>query len=221
MAAKDDDLPRAKPGEDPYEIEWPDDSAEQRAAERAQAARKAAIKPAPRLLTIACIGTGMVLAFIGIVSAMFGAFEPLVIFTWPIVAAGVLVALPIWLALDRVTRGWRAGWPEILFMAVGILIGASWTHGGLSLLMEITNVPITETESEAQALADEGVIAIFRDHFNFLRSIAGVFMATAVASGFMAARFWTERLRMRPRAVYAMTVAITVLTIASVVSFVS
>ena len=45
----------AKPGDDPYELDWPDDAKELRAAERAAKAKAAAVKPVPRLFAATVI----------------------------------------------------------------------------------------------------------------------------------------------------------------------
>lgn len=199
---RNNDGPVAKPGIDPYEIEWPDDSKEQREAERAAAAKRAAVKPAPRALTALVIGLGVAMLFILIVSVAMADLRVFVAVVLPLVAIGSLLAFPIGLLLERVTRTWRTGLPELSFLLVGILIGAGWTYG----LVTLTNTYIVEPESVEAAA--------------FFRSVATMFMGTATASAFMAAKFWTDPLRYQPRAVYVLASVIVALTILSVVSWV-
>jgi hypothetical protein len=166
-----------------------------RAAERAQAAKKAAVAPAPRWLTAMVIGIGVVLVFVAIVALSMGAPMIFIGFALPVIAAGALLAFPIGLLLERVSRGWRKGYPEIAFLMVGLAVGAGWTYAGISLFGLVQS-------------SDPGQVS-------FVRSVAGIFMATATASAFMAAKFWTDGLRMQPRVVYSFAVIIGALALVS------
>lgn len=195
--------PAVAPGVDPYEIEWPDDAKEMREAERAAAARRAAVKPAPRGLTALVIGLSVPLLFVLIVSVAMGDLRVFVAVVLPLVLVGSAMAFPIGLMLERATRSWRTGLPELAFLVVGIMIGAGWTWG----LVTVVNTYFVDVDSAEGAA--------------FFRSVASMFMGTATASAFMAAKFWTDPLRRQPRPVYVLAVVIGVLTVVSAVTWVT
>lgn len=204
MGAKDEDLPLAKPGEDPYHIEWPDDSKEMRTAERERAAKAAAIIPAPRALTAATIGIGVVLVFVTAITVIAGSLITLVWLALPIILAGVLFALPLGLLLERVSQTWRKGLPEMAFLAAGLVIGITWTHGAIAAMETLMG----------QSVADNPGDAVF------IRSASGAFMGTAVATAFLCAKFWTEPFRRQPRLVFAATATIALLGVMSALLYV-
>lgn len=193
--AGSDDGPRAKPGQDPYEIEWPDDAKEMRAAERAKAAERANVRPVPRYFAAVVIGLAVVLAFIAPVALVLGQISILVIAAAPVVIVGVVAGFPIGAMLDRVSRTWRTGLPEIAFLTVGLAVGAGWTYAVLTLFQE-------------SLFDDAGEAA-------WVRSVTAIFMGTATASAFMAAKFWADPLRMHPRWVYGIGLGVAVLTVLS------
>src|SRR5690606_31219641 len=125
--------PIAASGEDPYEINWPDDAKEMRAAERERAAQRASTRPAPRYLTAIVLGLSIVLGFIAPVAFVIGAPGILIGFAAPVVFAGLIVAFPAAALLERVSRRWRTGLPELAFLVLGIAIGYGWTHFLISL----------------------------------------------------------------------------------------
>jgi len=187
-----DDRPGITPADDPYEFDWPDDAKEARAAEREQAIHKAAVQPAPVLLTAIVIGIGMVLVFILPVSIVAGALTFWIAMAAPVVLGGLVFGLLPAVLLERVSRGWRRGFPEVAFIAVGFLVGFGWTW-----------------------LAVE-----FFDGTSAFGIRAAVFMGTAVAAGYLAARQWTDALRRSPRAVYTLAGLIGLLTVVSIVNYV-
>lgn len=199
--ADNDDGPLAKPGADPYEIEWPDDAKEIRAAEREQQAQRALVRPAPRYLTAIVIGVGMVLVFLLPIALAVGDIGVFVFLALPVTLVGVLFAFPIGAMLERVSRGWRVGLPEIAFLTVGLVIGVTWTYGAVTIIDDAFGVFGTEADAA------------------FFRSAAGVFMGTATAAAFMAAKFWTEPLRRRPTLVYGLGGALAVLIILSALTW--
>jgi hypothetical protein len=187
-----DDRPGITPADDPYEFDWPDDAKDARAAERAAAAAKVEVKPAPLLLTALVIGIGMVLVFILPVSIVAGAITFWIAMAAPVVLGGLVLGLLPAVLLERVSRGWRRGLPEIAFVAVGFLVGFGWTW-----------------------LA----VAAF-DGASAFGIRAAVFMGTAVAAGYLAARQWTDAFRLYPRYVYTLAGLIGLLTLASIVNFI-
>ena len=187
-----EDRPGITPADDPYEFDWPDDAKEARAAEREEAVQKAAVKPAPLLLTALVIGIGMVLAFILPVSIVAGALTFWISMAAPVVLGGLVFGLLPAVLLERVSRGWRRGVPEFAFIAVGFLVGFGWTWF-------------------AVAFFDGGSEFGIR---------AAVFMGTAVAAGYLAARQWTDAFRLYPRYVYTLAGLIGLLTVVSVVNYV-
>lgn len=176
------------PSDDPYEFDWPDDAKEARAAERAEEAKRSEVRLAPLYLSAIVIGTGTVLAFILPVAVVAGALTFFVAVAAPVVIGGLVVAFLPAVLLQRVTATWRRGLPEIAFLVLGLIIGAGWTW----LVMTMFDAEPPD------------------------RVRAAVFMGTAVAASFFAARAWAEPFRAVPRAVYSIAVLIAVITLASI-----
>ena len=186
------------PGDDPYEFDWPDDAKEQRAEEREQDNRRALVKPAPLYLSAITIGIGTVLAFILPVAVVSGAVGFIVAVAAPIVFGGLVLALLPAVLLQRASRGWRAGLPEIAFIVLGFAIGAAWTW------IAITLVGHYYFENP--------------DQMPSVRAPVSIFMGTAVASAFYAARAWSESFRRKPMFVYIAAGFIGLLTVLSFIA---
>jgi len=199
--AGSDDGPLAKPGEDPYRIEWPDDAKELRAAERAKQAKRAAVRPAPRYLAALVLGLGVVLTFLLIIAVALGQIGLFPFLSLPVIVLAVTLAFPIWVLLERVTSRWRTGLPEIAFLVVGFMIGLSWTYAVVTIIGN--TLPVFDSETDAA----------------FFRTVAGLFMGTATASAFMAAKFWTDGLRLQPRIVYGLAAGIAVVSVLGVLTW--
>jgi hypothetical protein len=180
------------PADDPYEFDWPDDAKEQRAAERAAAAERVYVKPAPLLLSAVTIGIGTVLLFILPVALVAGAITFFIAIAAPVVIGGLVVALLPAYLLQRVSGNWRRGLPEIAFLVLGFAIGMGWTW----VIMQLFNAPAQDIPR------------------------AAVFMGTAVAAAFFAARAWAEPFRLQAKLVYVAAGLIALLTIASIVNYV-
>jgi hypothetical protein len=200
VAGKDDG-PLAKPGEDPYHIEWPDDAKEMRAVEREKRAQRAMVRPAPRYLTAIVLGVNVMLAFLLAIAVALGNIGLLPFLGLPVIVIAVLLGFPVWAILERVSRGWRSGFPELAFLVVGFAIGLLWTHAVVNII--------------------SNVFAVFEDDSDaaFFRTVAGLFMGTATASAFMAAKFWTDRLRFKPRFVYALAVGVALIAALGVLTW--
>jgi len=183
------------PGDDPYEFEWPDDAQEERAAEREREASRALVRPAPRYLTAIVLGVTTVLVFILPVALVAGAVGFFIAAAAPVVVGGLILAFLPAALLERVSRGWRRGLPELAFLVLGFAIGAGWTW-----------VFVTAFAS-----------GLFPDPAQMpaVRAPASVFMGTAVASAFFAARTFTDGARRAPKAVYATGGLVVLLTLLS------
>lgn len=185
-----DDKREITPAEDPYEFDWPDDAKEARAAERAEAAAKADVKPAPLWLTEITVGIATVLAFIFPVTVVAGnAVPPFIELVLLVVLGGVTVGLIPALILKPIIRGWRRGLPELAAVVVGFVVGAAWTW--LFLTWQAAPDPV--------------------------RVRISVFMGTAVAAAYYVALAWSQKIRTAPRAVFATAGVIGLLTVASIV----
>ncbi len=182
----------ARPGDDPYELDWPDDAKEARAAERAERARKAAIKPAPRLLAAASAGIGVTLLFILPVSLVAGAPGLLVVSTLPIVLIALILGLPLLVLIERVTKPLPRGITDVVLIVVGGAIGY-----GLTYVMATW-------------------LSAGQDNLETVRSVTSIFMMTAAASGFLAAHAVADSFRMKPKAVWLVSGLLAVLTVFSV-----
>jgi hypothetical protein len=180
------------PAEDPYAFDWPDDAKEARAEQRAAEASRASVRPAPLLLSAITIGIGTVLVFVLPVAVVAGALSVWVAMAAPIVIGGLVLALLPAIVLERVTRTWRRGLPEIAFLVLGLVIGAGWTWLAITVF----------------------------DGPSAFRVRTSVFMGTAVAAAFFAARAWAEPLRRYPRYLYTAAGLIALLTLASLANFV-
>jgi hypothetical protein len=197
-ATQDDALERelesltSRPGDDPYELNWPDDAKDARAAERAERARRAAVKPAPRWLAAASAGTSVTLLFIVPVALVAGA--PGLVFSaaLPIVAVGLVLGLPALYAIERVTKPLPRGVTELALVVVGGGIGYGLTY-------------VLATALSAGA-----------DNLETVRSVAAIFMLTATATGFLAAHMVADSFRMRPKAVWLVSAIMLALTAFSI-----
>ncbi len=179
------------PADDPYEFEWPDDAAEQRAAERAKAAQKADVKPASLMLSATVIGIGTVLLFMLPVTIVAGAINVWIAMAAPVVIGGLFALIPA-ILIHRITASWRKGLPELAFVLGGFLVGWGWSWF---------------------------IITAF-DGPSAFRVRAAVFMGTAVAAAFLAARTWAEPFRRFPKQVYIGAAIIVFLTVASIINFI-
>jgi hypothetical protein len=198
MAEDREDGLTARPGDDPYELEWPDDSKELRAAEREQAAQRALVRPAPVVLTQLVIGIGVVFAFLLPVAIVTGAPAVLLYLAAPVAVAGLVLAFPAAWLLERVSRTWRKGLADLAFIVLGLAVGYGWTFVLLTLFQD-------------QAFPDEVDISL-------IRSWMAIFMGTAVASSFAVTHAATGWFRMRPKAVYGGALVIGLLIILSAIA---
>lgn len=185
-------------GDELYEFEWPDDAKEMRAAEREEQAKQALVRPAPRVLSALVLGIATVMLFILVVSVVGGAVTLLIQVAAVVVAGAVLFALPVAWMLDRVSRGWPRGLPELAFTVLGIATGAGWTWVFLSVF--------------------PGTLADDQGAFEQFRTYSAVFMGTAVATAFVLTRAVLESFRRVPKAVYAVAAILAVLTLMSITS---
>ena len=193
-----DDRPGITPADDPYEFDWPDDDKDARAAEREAEAVKVAVNPAPRLLTAIVLGIGMVLVFILPVALVAGAIGFWIAVAAPVIVGGLLLGLLPAALLERVSRGWRRGLPEIAFIVVGFVVGLGWTWFAMTAFKEFL-------------FPNEATMAVVRVR-------ASVFMGTAVAAAYLAALTGTEPLRRHPKFVYGAGAIIGLLGILSVIA---
>lgn len=193
-----EDRPGITPADDPYEFDWPDDEKDARAAERAEQAQRAEVAPAPAFLTAIVLGIGMVLVFILPVAVVAGAIGFWIAVAAPVIVGGLVLGLVPALLLERVSRGWRRGLPEIAFILVGFLVGFGWTWLAMTAFQEFL-------------FPNEATMAVVRVR-------ASVFMGTAVAAGYLAARSWTEPVRRHPRFVYGAGALIGLLGILSIIA---
>jgi len=168
---------------EPYEIEWPDDAKELRAAEREKQARRALVRPASIYIAAPTLGIAIVLLFILPISLVAGSTGIFIAVAAPVILGGLVLALPPALLLERVSREWRRGLPELAFIALGAAIGGGWTWVFLTVLQS--------------SLFDDAV------QMAAVRAPSSVFMATAVASAFMGARGFSRRFSSVPRVVYS------------------
>lgn len=195
MAGNDEDR-ALQPGDDPYEFDWPDDSKEMRAAERAKASARSVVTPAPRSLTAIVIGLTVVFLFLVPIGLVVGDMRVLTVAAAPIALAGLVLGFPLAAMLERVSRTWRTGLSEVATLLLGVATGYGWTFAF------ITYLPADVFGSE--------------EDFFFIRSVSSIFMATATASAFMAAKFGTDRLRNFPQWVYGLGIAVGLIIILSV-----
>lgn len=193
-----DDRPGITPADDPYEFEWPDDEKDARAAEREAQSQKAAVTPAPLFLTALVLGIGMVLAFILPVSIVAGAIGLWIALAAPVIIGGLVLGLVPALLLQRVSRTWRKGLPELAFVVGGFIIGFGWTWLAMTAFQEFL------FDSQAN-------MEVFRVR-------AASFMGTAVAAGYLAAYSWADSVRRYPRFVYGAGAIIALSGILSVVA---
>jgi len=185
------DRPGISPADDPYEFDWPDDAKDERAAERAAASAKAAVAPAPLLLSAIVLGLLTVLGFLLPVALVAGSLNFFIAMAAPIVIGGLTLALlPAWL-LERVSVTWPRGLPELAFIVVGFIIGTCWSW----LFLTVFDAP------------------------GAARIRGAVFMGTAVAAAFFAAHAWAEPFSRNRRIVRSLAAVIVVLTLASIANY--
>jgi hypothetical protein len=177
LAAELDSLV-AKPGDDPYELNWPDEEVDARAAARAEKARQREAHKAPRWLAAAAAGIGTTVLFLVPVALVAGAPAFALAGAFPITVVGILLGLPTLLLIERVTANVPRGVTEIALLLVGGAIGYGLTYVLASYL----------------SAGQEGLSTI--------RTVTSLFMMTATAAGFMVAHLAAERFRRFPRAVW-------------------
>ena len=168
----------AKPGDDPYELDWPDEEADARAAARAERERQREANKTPRWLAAAAAGLGTTVLFLVPVALVGGA--PGLVFTgaFPIVVVGLVLGLPILLLIERLTQNVPSGITEVALLLVGGATGYGLTYVVATYL----------------SAGEEGLGTI--------RAVTSLFMMTASATGFVVAHLAAERFRRNPRAVY-------------------
>lgn len=195
--AKDDDL-TAKPGDDPYELDWPDEERDARAAAREQERLAGEVEPAPRPLAALVIGIGLTLLCIlpvAVIGSQIGFF---IAVAAPVAAGGALVAFPTGLLLDRVVRRMPTGVGEVAFLVLGGAIGYGLTWVGLTLFQEYL-------------FASEQDLVV-------VRSQASIFMMTATAVGFVGAYMLADKLRRYPKQVWILGGLVGALVVLSVIA---
>jgi hypothetical protein len=168
----------AKPGDDPYELNWPDEEVDARAAARAEKARQREAHKAPRWLAAAVAGIGTTALFVVPVALVAGAPAFALAAAFPITVVGVLLGLPTLLLIERVTKSLPRGITELALLLVGGAIGYGLTYVLASYL----------------SAGQDGLATI--------RTVTSLFMMTATAAGFMVGHFSAEKFRRRPRAVW-------------------
>jgi hypothetical protein len=168
----------AKPGDDPYELNWPDEEVDARTAARAEKARQREAGKAPRWLAAAAAGIGTTILFVVPVALVGGAPAFALAAAFPITVVGLALGLPTFALIDRLTRNVPRGVTEIALLLVGGAIGYGLTYVLASYL----------------SAGQEGLATI--------RTVTSLFMMTASAAGFMVAHLAAESFRRRPRAVW-------------------
>lgn len=180
--AKDDDDLTARPGEDPYELDWPDDAKDERAAERERARLAGETEPVSRPLTALIVGVGLTLLCILPVAVIGGQIGIFLAVAAPVALGGAVVAWPTGLLLDRLVRRMPTGVGEVAFLVMGGAIGYGLTWVGITLVNSVIYATPVEDDS--------------------FRSLASMFMLTATAVGFLGAYMLTDRLRVHRRQVW-------------------
>ena len=182
----------AKPGDDPYELDWPDEEKDARAQARAEKAEQAERRKAPRLVAAATAGIGVTLLFIVPVALVAGA--PTLVFSaaMPIVLVGLLLGLPMLILIERVTARMRRGITELVL----ILVGGATGYG-------LTYVLATS-------------LSAGQDGLETIRTVTSLFMLTATATGFLVAHLAAESFRRRPLAVWTTAGLLVVLALMGV-----
>lgn len=168
----------AKPGDDPYELTWPDEEVDARAAAREAKAREREAHKAPRWLAAAAAGIGTTALFLVPVALVGGAPGFALAGAFPITVVGLVIGLPTLLLIERVTKDIPRGITEVALLLVGGAIGYGLTYVLASYL----------------SAGSEGLATI--------RTVTSLFMMTATAAGFMVAHLGAERFRRFPRAVW-------------------
>jgi hypothetical protein len=174
----------AKPGDDPYELNWPDEEVDARTAARAEKARQREANKAPRLLAAAAAGIGTTILFIVPIALVAGAPAFALAAAFPITVVGLLLGLPTLLLIERVTKNVPGGITEIALLIVGGAIGYGLTY-----------VLATYLSAGQESLPT-------------IRTVTSLFMMTATAAGFVVAHISAERFRRSPRAVWITAVLI-------------
>lgn len=168
----------AKPGDDPYELKWPDEEVDARTAARAAAAAKRESKKTPRWLASAVAGIGTTVLFLVPIGLVAGAPGVVLTGAFPITVVGLLFGLPVLLLVERLTKNIPSGITEIALLLIGGATGYGLTYVVATYL----------------SAGQEGMETV--------RTVTSLFMMTATASGFVVAHIAAERFRRNPRAVY-------------------
>lgn len=182
----------AKPGDDPYELDWPDDAKELRAAERAAKAKAAAVKPVPRLFAATVIGLGITNLFVVPIAVVSGTPLLAVFSTLPIVVLGLLFGLPTFVVIEKVTANLRRGIADVALMIVGGGMGFGLAYVAMAFLA-----------------GDDGIDGA-------LRQYAGLYMMTAVATSMMCAHGFATGFSRKPPAVWLTAGVLTLSLVTSV-----
>jgi len=178
--AKDDDDLTAKPGEDPYELDWPDEDKDARAQQRANESALNEKAPVGRALASLVLGVLIVHLFVLAVTVASGGVSFFIEIAAPIAIGGAVVAWPVGLVLDRVVRNLRPGVGETAFAILGGAIGYGLTFGGLTVL---------------QGQFDD------LGQFTTFRSQASIYMMTATATSLLVTYMYVDKLRRYPKQV--------------------
>lgn len=168
----------AKPGDDPYELNWPDEEVDARTAERAERARLRDARRSPRWLAAAAAGIGTTVLFVVPIALIAGAPGAVFAAAFPIVIVGVVFGIPMLLLIERVTRTLPRGFTEAALLVVGGAIGFG--------LMYVLATALSAGQGNAGTV----------------RTVSALFMMTATATGFMVAHVTADRFSRFPRAVW-------------------
>jgi hypothetical protein len=200
VADSEKGVPRALPGEEPWEFDWPDDAKEVRQAERDAARKQAETKPAPRFFTAYLLGVWTVLAFVLLITAVGQITVLFFRLVSPIALIG-LIAFVLGYVLNLLTERLNAGIANLVFMFVGGFIGYFWSYMIVTWLFERDFGSFDEASS-----SDRMAIAVL-----FL---------TATATAFVLARAQTDNVRKSPKTVYIAAATLLALAIPSTVLWV-
>jgi len=172
-----EDRPGVTPADDSHEFRWPEDTKDVRKVRRKFGPPRTTGKPAPLWLTEATLGIATVLAFILPVTLLAGDRVPAFVeIAKLVVVGGLTVGLFVALALKPIVSGWRRGLPQLAAIVAGFVVGFAWTWLFLTY----------------QGSAPAARVAV------------GIFMGSAVATGYYVALIWAERFRFYPQAVYVL-----------------
>lgn len=188
----------AHPGDDPYEIEWPDDTKELRDAELARKEALAAIVPAPRFLTAAVLGLGIVVLFL--LPVALASTQPSIFtaFFAPLAIAGLVLGGPVLLLLDRINSRLPRAIPELLHLVLGFAVGAIWTW-------------VIITNFQDQLFDEDGQL-------NVVRQIATIFVGSMGATAFLTVFLYVDKARLKRKAIFLSAILLLVALVMSIVA---